>query len=411
MLLCRGVQRLLLHTAMLSQPHTFANASGDLLSAVLDRPLRGTPRAYAVFAHCFTCGKNLPAAERLAHALVRRGWGVLRFDFTGLGASEGEFASTTFSSNVSDLVEASAWLSEHFEAPTLLIGHSLGGAAVLRAAAHIPSATAVATIAAPSDPNHVSKLLQCDREQIEREGSAEVRLAGRFFTIGRDFLKDIEAQPMKAAIHDLRRALLVLHAPADDTVGIENASAIFTAAQHPKSFVSLDGANHLLGRPADVRFAAGIIADWAERYLPAPLAGEPTQPGEVTAWGPVSGFTTELTVDEHQLLADEPKSVGGAERGPSPYGYLLSGLGACTVMTLRMYADRKKWPLRQAVCRLRHTKADGVDRITRELRLDGEELDVEQRARLLEIADRCPVHRTLSEGTVEIETREMPTLD
>lgn len=393
---------------------TFENESGHTLSARLDAPLRDHPRGYVLFAHCFTCSKNLNAVVELSRALVERGWAVLRFDFTGLGDSGGDFTDTDFSSNVADLTFAARWLAEHREAPRMLIGHSLGGAAVLRAAGELDSVDAVVTIGAPCHPEHVSHLLTSAREEIERDGRAKVELGGRCFTIKKEFIDDIREQPMRSAIRELRRALLVLHAPTDATVGIENASNIFGHARHPKSFVALDGADHLLTRREDARFAASIIATWADRHVHK----QPTASDEesVTAWGPRRGFRTELSIGEHDLVADEPASVGGTEQGPTPYGFLLSGLGACTVMTLRMYADRKKWPLQQAVCHLRHEKIHAedctgcdakpgskVDRIERVLELRGD-LDAGQRARLLEIADKCPVHRTLADGPVVVAT-------
>ncbi len=396
---------------------TFDNGRGHQLAARLDRPLRDRPRAFAVFAHCFTCSKNLGAAVHLSRKLVEHGWAVLRFDFTGLGDSEGEFEDTHFSSNIEDLVAAAQWLGREHAPPRLLVGHSLGGAAVLRAAASLDSVTAVATVGAPSSPDHILKLLQDEVETAEREGEARVVLAGRPFTIKRAFLEDVRAQSMQEAIGTLGRALLVLHAPGDTTVGVDNAADIFRSARHPKSFVSLDGADHLLTRPHDAQFAADMIAAWADRYLPE--SQEPLSASDdVSAWGPVRGFTTELTVGEQSLIADEPTEMGGTNLGPSPYGYLLGALGSCTVMTLRMYADRKKWPLRQAVCHLRHAKVHAadceacetsgdpkakVDRIERTIELRGD-LDEAQRKRMMEIADRCPVHRTLAEGNVAIIT-------
>lgn len=381
------------------------------MAARLDLPLRGHPRGYALFAHCFTCSKNLRAVVQISQRLVHAGWAVLRFDFTGLGDSDGDFADTHFSSNVEDLVAAARWLEEHHRAPRLLIGHSLGGAAVLCAAAELDSVTAIATLGAPAHPEHIKRMLVCDEETIEREGKAEVKLAGRSFTIKREFLRDIEEQPMRHRIARLRRALLVMHAPRDETVGVENAAIIFDAARHPKSFVSLDDADHLLSREEDAGFAASVIAAWAERYLPA--ADAVPEHEDVVAWGPERGFRTELTVGPHAMVADEPATLGGSELGPTPYGYLLAGLGACTVMTLRMYADRKKWPLDQAVAQLSHEKVhardvpglDGhsgqIDRIERTVHLHGP-LSDEQRARLLEIADKCPVHRTLHDPVVVV---------
>ena len=397
---------------------SFDNGRGDALAARLDLPLRDHPRAYAVFAHCFTCSKNLSAAVNLSRTLVEHGWGVLRFDFTGLGDSEGQFEDTHFSSNVEDLVAAARWLERARGPARLLVGHSLGGAAVLRAAGHLDSVRAVATIAAPARPDHILRILDAHLDTIEREGEATVTLAGRSFTIKRQFLEDLKEQSMQTAIGALDRALLILHAPADRVVGIDNAAKIFTAAKHPKSFVALDDADHLLSRTADARFAADVIATWADRYLPerdAPISAS----GDVSAWGPTRGFTTELTIGEHDLLADEPTEMGGDDQGPSPYALLLSALGSCTVMTLRMYADRKGWPLDQAVCHLRHAKVHAadcercddpkagagarIDRIERTIELRGD-LDETQRQRLLEIADRCPVHRSLSAGSIEIVT-------
>ncbi|MEM6291011.1 MAG: bifunctional alpha/beta hydrolase/OsmC family protein [Myxococcota bacterium] len=397
------------------------NGRGQTLSARLDAPLRDRPRAIAVFAHCFTCSKNLTAAVHVSRRLVERGWAVLRFDFTGLGESEGDFAETHFSSNVEDLVAVARWAEAEHGPPRLLVGHSLGGAAVLRAAEQLPSVTAVATIGAPASPDHVTKLFDRQREAIEHDGEAAVVLAGRSFTIKKAFLDDVAEQPMKQAIGGLKRALLILHSPSDSTVSVDNASTIYMAAKHPKSFVALDGADHLLTRPEDARHAADVIASWSERYLPAPHETGSVA-SDVTAWGAPRGYVAELTIGEHDLIADEPRELGGTDRGPSPYGYLLSALGSCTVMTLRMYADRKGWPLEQAICRMRHAKVHArdceacaeatddpkakVDRIDSTLELRGD-LSDEQRARLLEIADRCPVHRTLTEGPVVVVTTEV----
>jgi uncharacterized OsmC-like protein/alpha-beta hydrolase superfamily lysophospholipase len=406
---------------MPAEKFDFRTAQGHTLAALLDRP-DGPVRAAALFAHCFTCGKDNKAARRIAEGLKLRGIAVLRFDFTGLGASEGEFANTTFSSNVDDLVTAAEHLREKVAAPAILIGHSLGGAAVLAAAHRIAESRAVVTINAPADPAHVSGLLKDRVADIALHGEAEVTLGGRQFRVRRAFLDDIAEQMLTTRIANLHKALLIFHSPTDDTVGIDNASHIFLAAKHPKSFISLAGADHLISRPSDAAYVANVIAAWAERYLGMATDAQPmddTEPGAVVVRETGRGkFQQEVTVGAHRLLADEPESVGGMDSGPSPYDLLLAGLGACTSMTLRLYADRKQLPLTQTTVRLRHnkihaadcahceTKEGMVDHIEREITLDGD-LDAEQRARLLEIADKCPVHRTL-ESEIDIRTVEAP---
>jgi uncharacterized OsmC-like protein/alpha/beta superfamily hydrolase len=397
---------------MRSQKLTFHNADGMELAAHLDLPVDGRPRAYALFAHCFTCSKNLRAVGNIARALTQDRIAVLRFDFTGLGESEGDFADTNFSSNVADLVAAAQFLEAEYSAPKLLIGHSLGGAAVLQAAHSIPSVAAVVTIGAPADPGHVAHLLESSREEIEREGKAVVKLAGRGFTIKKQFLDDLEASRMQDTIRTLKRALLVCHAPLDNTVGVDNAREIYLAARHPKSFLSLDTADHLLSSPEDSLYAGRAIAAWASRYVGTllPEEGRALVPDEdrVVARTGREHYTTEIVAGGHGLLADEPIAVGGADRGPSPYDLLLAGLGSCTSITLRMYADRKEWPLEEIRVHLTHDKVHAQDcahcetregkltRIQREVELIGP-LSTEQRERLLEIANKCPVHRTLHE--------------
>lgn len=346
-----------------SRKVTFTNGDGEQLAARLDLP-DGRPRAYALFAHCFTCSKDVFAASRVSQGLAERGYAVLRFDFTGLGASEGEFANTNFSGNVSDLVRAADFLRQEFDAPKVLIGHSLGGAAVLAAAAQVPEAVAVATIGAPFDPGHVGHLLAAARPEIERRGEAEVVLAGRTFRIKKQFLDDIAASKLGDHIARLGKALIVFHAPRDQTVGIENAAQIFTAARHPKSFVSLDDADHLLSRRTDAIYVAEVLAAWASRYLPEAAAGAPAEPaaGEVLVAETGEGrFAQAVRVGRHELRADEPESVGGDDTGPGPYDYLLAGLGACTAMTLRLYAQRKELPLDRVTVRLRHEKIHATD--------------------------------------------------
>ncbi|HEY3642531.1 MAG TPA: bifunctional alpha/beta hydrolase/OsmC family protein [Xanthobacteraceae bacterium] len=421
----------------------FPNADGLRLAGLLDNP-PGAARAYALFAHCFTCGKEVHAARRIAEGLTAVGIAVLRFDFTGLGSSEGEFANTTFSSNVADLVAAADQLRRVKRAPSILIGHSLGGAAVLAAGSAVPEARAVVTIGAPSDPAHVAGLFKDKIEEIDAHGEVEVSLAGRPFRIRRAFLNDIAEQGLSARIAGLRKALLIFHSPSDDLVGIESASRIFAAARHPKSFVSLAGADHLLSRKSDAAYVANVIAAWAERYLDmapvadvsdvgAPLVGARPGPARAaTRAAPThadgdDGVVTvretrqerlqqEITAGAHRFLADEPLAAGGGDSGPNPYDLLLAALGACTAMTLRLYAERKALPLDRVTVRLRHgrihaadcetceTREGMIDRIERAIALEGA-LDAAQRARLLEIADKCPVHRTLT-SEVDIRTTE-----
>ena len=391
---------------------TFPNAEGVSLSARLEMPINGRARAYAVMAHCFTCSKNLHAAQHISHALTQKGIAVLRFDFTGLGESEGEFEDTNFSSNVEDLVAAAAFLEEHYEAPQLLVGHSLGGAAVLLASLRIDSITAVVTLAAPAQPAHLQKIFTDDLDTIEQEGEAKVTLGGRTFTITRQLLRDLREAHEKHDFTRIKCSLLILHSPTDTVVGIENAAEIYQQAHHPKSFIALDNADHLLTKAIDSQYAGDMIATWAQRYLTFSNTELTTDKQVVTSTGP--GFTTEIMAEQHVLIADEPASVGGDNLGPSPYDLLVASLGACTGMTLRMYADRKKWPLKEVRVHLQHKKdydqdcqsceekEEKIDHIERSLEIIGD-LDEEQRKRLLEIADRCPVHKTL-EGDIKVTT-------
>ena len=407
---------------MRSENVSFPGADGTSLSGRLVRPADGAPAAYALFAHCFTCSKDLKAAVNLSRALSLEGIATLRFDFTGLGESEGDFAETTFSSNVADLEAAASFLEAEYDAPEILVGHSLGGAAVLQAAGRLPSVRAVATIAAPFRPEHVTHLFADSLEEIDRRGEAQVLLAGRRFTVGRDFLEDLSEQRMSETLRTLGRPLLILHSPVDEIVGIDNAAEIYTAARHPKSFVSLDDADHLLTRERDSRYVGRVLAAWAARYVQLPETTSAPRPGDpnegpsaaddrVVASTPAGTFRTEVRAGRHRLVADEPTSVGGEDLGPTPYDLLAASLGACTSMTLQMYAARKGWPLERATVRLRHERVHAddadrcedreprVDRLERELVLEGP-LDGEQRARLLEIAERCPVHRTLGAGVL-----------
>ncbi|TCO70934.1 bifunctional alpha/beta hydrolase/OsmC family protein [Rhodovulum euryhalinum] len=390
----------------------FTGHDGHRLAARLDRP-EGAPRAAALFAHCFTCGKDIHAARRISRRLTALGFAVLRFDFTGLGHSEGEFENTTFTTNVADLVAAAGHMTGMGLAPGLLIGHSLGGAAVLKAAREIESARAVVTLGAPFDPEHVTRHLSAT--DPGPDGVREVLLGGRPVRIGADFLTDVARESLVDALARLNRALLVMHAPRDEVVGIGNATEIFTHAKHPKSFVTLDSADHLISRPEDADYAAGVIAAWAARYLdlhdPAPPPGAPEGVVRVTEADP-AGFQQDVTSGRHHLTADEPDSYGGTDRGLSPYGLLAAALGACTSMTIRMYARRKGWPLDGVQVDVTHDKVHAqdaearsgqkVDLFRRAIRLAGD-LDKDQRDRLIEIADRCPVHQTL-ERAARIET-------
>jgi uncharacterized OsmC-like protein/fermentation-respiration switch protein FrsA (DUF1100 family) len=389
----------------------FTSSEGHQLAAALDMPEQ-EPKAYALFAHCFTCGKDVLAARRIALALAATGIAVLRFDFTGLGSSEGDFANSTFSSNVADLVRAADHLRETRKAPAILIGHSLGGAAILAAAVQIPDAKAVVTIAAPSDPAHVTGLFKDRIEDIRKQGKVEVSLAGRPFHISSEFLDDIAEHGLMAHVANLHKALLIMQSPTDDTVGIDNATRLFVAARHPKSFVSLAGADHLLTGKRDAAYVADVIAAWATRYLDPLTSEQVADLGEAPRMVVVretrnSKFQQTISIGPHRLLADEPVAAGGEDTGLGPYDFVLAGLGACTSMTMRLYAERKSLPLERTTVTLKHgkihaqdcaeceTKAGMLDQIDLVIAMEGD-LDAEQRKKLMEIADKCPVHRTLT---------------
>lgn len=390
----------------------FPNQEAITLAGRLELPINQQPHNFAIFAHCFTCTKNLIAVKNISRALTAAGFGVLRFDFTGLGESEGDFENTNFSGNVEDLIAAAAFLEKEYKAPTLLIGHSLGGTAVLMAAAKLPTIKAVVTINSPSDPAHIKHHLEQDIEKIEREGKAEVNLSGRPFTIKKHFLDDLKNQPIKEVVGSLRKALLILHSPQDTTVGVANAEEIYMAAHHPKSFVSLDGADHLLTRKEDSRYAGSVIAEWASRYVEIPEQKNiSSKHGVAASLHRNDGFTTDLKLGKHSLTADEPTSFGGKDFGPSPYELVSSGLAACTVMTIQMYAKRKDWDVQNVTVHVNYDKRHAtdceacensdtakIDTFIREIKFEGE-LDEKQLKRLLQIADKCPVHKTLHSET------------
>jgi len=394
----------------------FRNDDGDSLTGLLDLPA-GRPRAWALFAHCFTCTKNAKAAVNIARVLADHGYAVMRFDFTGLGQSEGDFAETNFSSNVADLLAAVRYLGEEHESPRLLVGHSLGGTAVLQAAAELETVQAVATIGSPADPEHVARLFAGERERIEEEGEAEVDLGGRPFRIRKQLLDDLGRHDLPESVGELRRPLLILHSPVDTVVDVENATLLFTHALHPKSFVSLDQADHLMSDEADSRYAGRVLAAWAGKYLgiDRPVLRLGADPGESVSRTGASGFRSDVSLSGHTLIADEPEDYGGTNLGPTPYDLLSGALATCTSMTIRMYADHKKLPVDSVTVSVRHDKIhakdcedceqrDGrIDRFERELKIDGDLTD-EQLERITEIADRCPVHRTLH-GDIHVQTR------
>ncbi len=402
---------------MKSKKINFTNAEGQSLSAIMDWPADQQPHNYAIFAHCFTCSKNLNAVRNISRTLASKGFAVLSFDFTGLGQSEGEFADTNFSANISDLLAAADFLTESYKAPTLLVGHSLGGAAIVKAAASIKSVKALVTIGTPSEATHVKHLFSDIEEEISDKGEAKVDLGGRPFTIKKQFLDDLEKQSVSDVLSDLRQSILILHSPQDSIVGIDNAAELYLAAHHPKSFVSLDGADHLLSSKSDSMYVGEVITSWAARYLKIePVDTVDTEHQTVAVVGnKASGYTTFVKAGKHFLTADEPEDVGGSDLGPSPYELLSSSLATCTAMTLRMYANRKDLPIEQIKVHVNHSKkhcADcddvenpgaRIDHFERLVELDGD-LDEQQLKRLLEIADKCPVHKTL-EGKIRIETK------
>ena len=401
---------------MPTQTVKFANPKGHELSGSLQLPEFGEPIAYVLMAHCFACTHKTKAGTYIARAMVKEGFAVLRFDFSGLGQSAGDFADTNFTTNVDDLVAAADYLRENFKAPEILVGHSLGGTAVIEASKRVPECVAVSSIASPADPEHVTHLIQDQMQCIIDTGQANVTLDGKKQTIKKQFIDDLKAQKIEETLRNLDRALLIFHSPMDEIVSIEHAKLMYQKALHPKSFVSLDNANHMLTNRNDAEYVGTVLAAWAAKYLQADDENEDEveykpKSGEVSAAIGKTKYITQVKTQNHAWYADEPASLGGKNKGPTPFELLAASLGTCTSITLRMYADRKKWPLDtvNTVVTSEHShpqKAKGEDRephrFTRVIHVTGD-LNDEQRGRLIEIANMCPVHRIL-EGTIETET-------
>ncbi|MBD3630606.1 alpha/beta fold hydrolase [Cyclobacterium sp.] len=393
----------------------FKNRKEFNLAAFIYHPLDQPPRFYALFAHCFTCSKNLKAVQNICNTLSQMGVAVMSFDFTGLGNSDGEFENTDLSSNISDLIDAANFLATAYEAPSLLIGHSFGGAAAIYAAQSLPDIKALATIGSPSDVEHISHLFEDHLDTIEKKGTSRVNIGGRGFAINQSFIQDLRQKDLRACLSQLRKPILILHSPQDSIVAINHAAKLYEKAFHPKSFISLDGADHLLSDTTDSEYVGEMVSAWVKKYIPAKVQPNDTKGHEVKVRLAGNGYTSEVKTRYHHLLADEPEEVGGDNLGPTPYDLLMAALGTCTAMTLQMYAQRKKWRLEEINVYLDHDKvhrkdSDNVDdkkakvsRFTRSLEITGD-VDETQRKRLLEIANKCPVHRTLEEDII-IDTR------
>ncbi len=398
---------------------TIPNIDNNALAAKLELPVNQIPKHYAIFAHCFTCNKDLSAVRNISRALTNHGFGVLRFDFTGLGHSHGAFENTSFSSNIDDITKVNEYLGANYQLPDLIIGHSLGGAAALVAASKLHNIKAVATIGAPSDISHVINLFSNGIDELEEKGVAEVSIGGRPFRVKNEMVKDFKSHDLTKIVTALKKPLLMFHSPQDATVAVKHAANLYHAAKHPKSFISLDGADHLLSNPKDAIYVGDMIGSWANRYLVKDehkkLELENMQ--VVAALDNTNKFTTQIGTKTHTFLADEPISFGGDNLGPSPYELLMAGLGACTVMTMKLYAERKQWDLQAANVYLSYAKVHAddinidtpdtnrIDYIEKKIFLEGN-LDSKQKKRLIEIAAKCPVHKTLLNKVV-INTEEL----
>ncbi len=386
---------------------SFKNENGQDLKGILELPSDSLPQNFAIFAHCFTCNKNFHAPVNISRSLASRGYGVLRFDFTGLGESEGKFENTNFSSNVEDLIAAADFLKKEYSAPSLLIGHSLGGAAILFAASKIPSIKAMVTINAPSSLSHVKNHFSDDLNKIKEQGYARVKIGGRNFKITSEFVNDLEKNEDEGLLKNIRKPLLIMHSPQDKIVSIDHAEKLYRNFRHPKSFISLDGSDHMLSLSEDSVYAGNMIAAWAEKYIPFPEAEMIDSEHQVVANLGNQGFTTQLNMGKHRLIADEPESFGGENLGPNPYEFVSGGLAACTSMTIQMYARRKEWSLENVETHVSYSKEHAedcqnceqentkLDTFRREIIFHGT-LDEKQIEKLLLIADKCPVHKTLS---------------
>ena len=390
------------------------NRKGLKLQAYLELPANQKPNHFAIFAHCFSCNSNFNAVKNISRSLSNHGFGVLRFDFTGLGRSEGEFAESHFSANVDDLLDVAKFLKQNYKAPALLVGHSLGGAAVIVAASKLENIKAVATVGAPATVNHVTHLFSHALDDVKEKGEVEVKIGGRPFKINQDFVSDFSKTDLPEITKNLRKPILVMHAPFDSVVGIENAHKIYHIAMHPKSFISLDDADHLLSKSSDSVYVGNMIGTWVDKYFPQEDNKMMSTKGEQLV-GHLNlledNFTTSIQTKKHSFIADEPANVGGDDFGPSPYDYLSAGLAACTVMTLKMYAERKKWDLQEVFVYITYSKKHSdelnidlekptrFDHLQKKLKFIGN-LDEKQTQRLKEIAAKCPVHKTLQSNII-----------
>ncbi|MBO3115669.1 alpha/beta fold hydrolase [Winogradskyella sp. DF17] len=390
------------------------NRKGITLNAHLELPANQKPNYYAIFAHCFTCSSSLNAVRHVSRALTQDGFAVVRFDFTGLGRSEGDFADSHFSANVEDVIDVHQFMTDNYKAPSLLVGHSLGGAAVLVAGSKLAAVKAIATVGAPATIGHVKHLFSHAIEDVKEKGKVKINIGGRPFEIDENFVSEFDKTDLQTIVKNLRKPLLIMHSPFDKIVGIENAQDLYLNAHHPKSFVTLDAADHLLTRETDSQYVGEVIGTWAKRYFPKTENTMLSTEGEqlVAHLNIVEdNFTTFIQTKNHTFTADEPEEIGGNDFGPSPYEYLNAALAACTVMTLKLYAERKQWDLNEVFIYISHSRKHSddlraevekpkyLDHISKKLKFVGN-LDDSQKERLKEIASRCPVHKTIASEVI-----------